>query len=62
MARMNRLLVVALSVALLTPAAAQQPATPAQGAPTFRATTRLIVQTVTVKDKDGNFIEGLTPK
>jgi len=62
MARMNRLLVVALSVALLTPAAAQQPATPAQGVPTFRATARLIVQTVTVKDKDGNFIEGLTPK
>jgi VWFA-related protein len=62
MARMNRLLVAALSVTLLTPAAAQQPATPTQGVPTFRATTRLIVQTVTVKDKDGNFIEGLTPK
>ncbi len=34
---------------------AQQPATP-----TFRATTRLIVQTITVKDKDGKPVEGLT--
>ena len=30
--------------------------------PTFRATTRLIVQTVTVKDRNGNVIEGLTAK
>ena len=28
--------------------------------PTFRATTRLIVQTVTVKDADGKVVEGLT--
>jgi VWFA-related protein len=41
---------------------AQQPAqTPAQG-PTFRTNTRLIVKTVTVKDKQGNPIEGLTAK
>jgi VWFA-related protein len=30
--------------------------------PVFRATTRLIVQTVTVKDKDGKVVEGLTAK
>jgi VWFA-related protein len=36
-----------------------QPATPQ---PTFRSTTRLIVQTVMVKDKDGNPIRGLTEK
>ena len=29
---------------------------------TFRSSTRLIVQTVTVKDKDGKPIEGLTAK
>src|SRR5262245_3450107 len=28
--------------------------------PVFRTTTRLIVQTITVKDKDGKVIEGLT--
>ena len=39
---------------------AQQPAqTPAA---TFRSTTRLIVQTVSVKDKEGKPIEGLTAK
>jgi VWFA-related protein len=37
---------------------AQQPP-PAQ--PTFRTGSLLIVETVTVKDKDGNAIEGLTP-
>src|SRR5687768_12290407 len=30
--------------------------------PTFRSSTRLIVQTVTVKDRDGKPIEGLTAK
>ena len=30
--------------------------------PVFRSTTRLIVQTVTVKDKEGKVIEGLTAK
>src|ERR1700730_17339776 len=29
--------------------------------PVFRAGTRLIVQTVSVKDKDGRAVEGLTP-
>src|SRR5204863_8489887 len=43
--------------------AQQQPAqTPPAGTPTFRTTTRLIVNTVTVKDKDGKPIEGLTAK
>src|SRR5687767_222428 len=40
---------------------AQQPAQQ-QPAPVFRSSTRLIVQTVTVKDKDGRAIEGLTAK
>ena len=42
---------------------AQQPQqAPPPGTPTFRSTTRLIVQTVNVKDKDGKPIEGLTAK
>src|SRR4051812_49923043 len=36
---------------------AQQPQAP----PVFRSGARLIVQTVSVKDKDGRAIEGLTP-
>jgi VWFA-related protein len=40
----------------------QQSQAPAQTGATFRTTTRLIVQTVTVKDKDGKPIEGLTAK
>jgi len=42
------------------PPAGAQPATPQT--PTFRSTTRLIVRTGTVKDKDGKPIEGLTAK
>ena len=41
---------------------AQQQQTPPPGTPVFRTTTRLIVQTVTVKDKDGKPVEGLTAK
>ena len=41
---------------------AQGGAAPQQQQPVFRTTTRLIVQTVTVKDKDGKVIEGLTAK
>jgi VWFA-related protein len=48
------LLAVALAVAT-GDAQRQQPAQPI-----FRASTRLIVQTVTVKDRNGNPIEGLT--
>ncbi|HWW83049.1 MAG TPA: VWA domain-containing protein, partial [Vicinamibacterales bacterium] len=47
-----------LSVAVGT---AQQPAQP-PATPTFRATTRLIIETVNVKDKNGNPVEGLTTK
>jgi VWFA-related protein len=55
------------ALALGTAVSAQQPASqqaPASQTPqaTFRSTTRLIVQTVTVKDKNGNTIEGLTAK
>jgi VWFA-related protein len=35
-------------------------APPAGDTPTFRTSTRLVIQNVTVKDKDGNPIEGLT--
>jgi VWFA-related protein len=62
---MRRLVFVGLSaIALLVvPMRAQQQAqTPPAGTPTFRSTTRLIVQTVNVKDKDGKPIEGLTAK
>ena len=37
-------------------------ASSSQSQPTFRSNTRLIVQTVTVKDRDGKPIEGLTAK
>jgi VWFA-related protein len=57
---MTRTTSTALVVLLLARVAAQQPP-PAQTGTTFRTTTRLIVQTVTVKDKDGRTIEGLTP-
>ena len=42
--------------------AQQASAAAAQQQPTFRTTTRLVVQTVTVKDSGGNPIEGLTAK
>src|SRR5688500_16708908 len=45
------------------PPAGGQPATPPGGAqdpPTFRESTRLIVQNVTVKDADGRTFPGLT--
>jgi VWFA-related protein len=62
---MRRLVFVGLSAIALfvVPMRAQQQAqTPPAGTPTFRSTTRLIVQTVNVKDKDGKPIEGLTAK
>ena len=47
---------VATVLSFATPEARQQPT------PTFRSNTRLIVQTVSVKDKDGRAVEGLTAK
>jgi VWFA-related protein len=46
----------ALAIGLCAALGAQQPP------PTFRSGTRLIVQTVTVKDKDGRPVEGLIAK
>jgi VWFA-related protein len=43
---------------VVAPHAQQQP--PTRPVPTFRSGTKLIVQTVSVKDKDGKPIEGLT--
>src|ERR1035441_2731216 len=59
---------VALIFALL--AAAQQPVQPpaqtsqnaASGTVKFQASTQLVVETVSVKDKNGNPVEGLTAK
>ena len=47
-------------LAAQTPASTPAPATAPGQAPTFRATTRLIVTTVTVKRPDGTPVEGLT--
>ena len=60
---MPRLLVaVAFAAGLgVIASAQQQPPTPADQ-PIFRSSTRLIVTTVSVKDKDGKPIEGLTAK
>jgi len=63
----NRVSRTALSLSLsalvgVSVLAQQQAPAPPAGTPTFRSTTRLIVQTVNVKDKDGKPIEGLTAK
>src|SRR5437764_6839545 len=42
--------------------AQQQPAAPAGNMPKFTSSTQLVVETVSVKDKSGNIIEGLTAK
>ncbi len=42
--------------------AQQQPAQPATTTPKFTSSTQLVVETVSVKDKSGNLIEGLTAK
>src|ERR1700730_10038955 len=54
---MTRLTTTFLAVALAVPLGAQQ-----QPAPVFRSGAQLTVETVTVKDKDGRPIEGLTAK
>ena len=43
------------------PSARRQDTRPTQSGATFRSAARLIVQTVSVRDKDGRAIEGLTP-
>jgi VWFA-related protein len=55
---MRRYLPLLLTVTL----AAQQPPPSTEEEPVFRSDTRLVVQQVTVKDKDGNPVEGLTAK
>ena len=57
---MRRFLLLFLCAAF--PAAAQQAAPPPQEPVTFRAETRLVVEQVTVKDKSGKPVEGLTAK
>src|SRR3954447_26519358 len=59
--RLKRVTLVVGWFAVAVMAAAQaQP--PAPQAPTFRTSTRLVVQTVSVKDKGGKPVEGLTAK
>lgn len=61
---------VALLLAAMTTAARAQSAPPQPPPPQpegqqplrFKTSTRLLVQTVTVKDKDGQIVEGLTPE
>jgi len=63
MQRASRFVVAAAAlVAALVPLRAQQQPAPPAEQPIFRSSTRLIVQTVTVKDKEGRPIEGLTAK
>jgi VWFA-related protein len=58
---MRRSLITVLALAVIAPAgSAQQQPQPAQ--PIFRSSTRLVVQTVSVKDRNGNPVEGLTAK
>ncbi len=52
--------VVAIALGMLSTVGARQQPPPAQTGATFRAVTRLIAQAVTVKDKDGRPVEGLT--
>jgi VWFA-related protein len=52
----------ALSIVFMPQLAAQQPAPVAQAPPVFRSGAQLVVETVTVKDKDGKVVEGLTAK
>ena len=51
-------LAVAASLAISASAQAPQSTQP----PVFRSSTRLIVNTVVVRDRDGNVIEGLTAR
>ncbi|HEY6509355.1 MAG TPA: hypothetical protein VIY56_15150, partial [Vicinamibacterales bacterium] len=51
----RRLVTACVTVAAVAVSAQQPP-------PTFRSGTRLVVQTVTVKDRNGNPVEGLTAR
>jgi VWFA-related protein len=53
---------ICLLLCLALPMVAQQAPPAADDQPTFRSETRLVVQQVTVKDKSGKPIEGLTAK
>jgi VWFA-related protein len=55
-------LILCASVPLCVVVSGGVKATAQQQQPVFRSTTRLIVQTVTVKDKEGKVVEGLTAK
>src|SRR5690242_20721600 len=57
----NIVLTLAVISSLVIAASAQQ-AQQTQQPPVFRSSTRLVVNTVTVKDKDGKVVEGLTAK
>src|SRR5688572_19665989 len=59
---MRRTLRAALLAVLATSSASGRPRTRLAQQPVFRTETRLIVETVTVKDKEGRAIEGLTAK
>jgi VWFA-related protein len=51
-----------LAMAVVSAQAPQNPPPPSQPTPTFRTGTRLVVYNVTVKDRDGKPVEGLTAK
>src|ERR1017187_2598192 len=53
---------VSLLLTLITLSAQQPPPTSTDGIPKFTSNTQLVVETVIVKDKNGNPIEGLTAK
>ena len=54
--------VLAAGLGVIASAQQQQPPAPTPDQPVFRSSTRLIVTTVSVKDKDGRPVEGLTAK
>src|SRR3954454_8810099 len=66
MMRNKRIAISALTcVCLLQPVyvpAQQPPAVPATNMPKFTSSTQLVVEVVSVKDKSGNIVEGLTAK
>ena len=59
---MRRLLIAVVLVCTARLLTAQHAPDPAQQTPTFRVSTQLIVQTVTVSDRSGKPIEGLTTR